>query len=358
MLTLNGNEVIKVAGKEIKFSIWALDPEISLEQLPGMLELDYSKEIEYLQSIENPEITEFDRTLLHRWREYKQDYGFNIQEIGILGKTVRCIPVLAHLEFPAPRNRAIFGNMAVPRRDRVDSSDLPVFFFEHGGRVYAIVTGPEYKTRYIRSLLMGGGRKPAELHTRWKSVQFKDIPNFNFSSDFFYWLITKENSTINTDNFNMSVSDIRYLAQSADRKDINHESEGANLLDEAMSKTGLGVNSRLGRVGTTITTNEGTHRFILFENGDCHVDNYESAINSPSGDVEPFEKHLEIGALMLFSSILPSLKSAFNTDVSQRHWTTQHQKDSRKEWALGAINELCSENEITLDEISELDWFK
>jgi hypothetical protein len=346
-----------MAGKESKLTVWALDPEITLEIIPELLQLDYSKDIEYLSDID-VQINEFDRKLFHRWRAYREDQGFNIQSKEILGLSIRSIAAYAFLESPAPKDQAVIGSFVLPRERRVSWTELPVFFFEYMRRVYVIIEGSEYKVRYIRSALMGGGRNPNEQHTRWKKIQFKDIPNYNFSSDFFYWLISKQNTTVSTTLVNMDVSDIRYLAQSADRKDVRHESEGDNLLDGAMSKTGLGVNSRVGQVGTTITWTGATLRFILFESGNCYVDNYLSSINSATGEIEPFESYLDTGALMLYAIILPELKTAFNQEKDGNLWTTQHQAESRKTWALGAINELCSENDISIEEIKDLDWFK
>jgi|GEM_PF-4768509 len=346
-----------MAGKETKLTVWALDPELSIDDIPELLNLDYSKYIEYLNGADR-DLNEFDRKLLHRWREYSNTQGINIQSKEISGLTIRCVSAYAFIESPAPQNQAVIGDFVLPRERRVSPTELPVFFFEYMRRVYAIVVGPEYKTRYIRSALMGGGRNPDEQHTRWKKVQFKDIPNYTFSSDFFYWLISKQNTTVGTSLVNMDISDIRYLSQSADRRDVHHESEGDNLLDEAMSKTGLGVNSRVGQVGTTITCPGANLRFILFETGDCYVDNYLSSVIGPTGEIEPFENYLDIGALMLYAIVLPELKSAFNHEKDSLQWTTRHQADSRKTWALGAINELCSENDISIEEIKDLDWFK
>lgn len=53
---------------------------------------------------------------------------------------------------------------------------------------------------------------------------------------------------------------------------------------------------------------------------------------------------------MLYRIIPPSLESAFNLDSD--NWITQHQAESSKSRALGAINELCSENGITKDEVN------
>ena len=71
---------------------------------------------------------------------------------------------------------------------------------------------------------------------------------------------------------------------------------------------------------------------------------------SPAGEVVPFDTQLKVRILMLYRIISPSLKSAFNLDSD--NWITQHQAESSKSRALGAINELCSENGITKDEVN------
>jgi hypothetical protein len=341
--------------KEARFSLWSLDPEISLDDIPELLSLEYAREISYLEGING--LVNFDRTLMHRWMPYSEDKGFSIQTYEILGITVSCIPAKALIETAAPRDEAVFGTFVLPRNKRIQQSILEVFFFELAGRVYTIVKGPEYKTRYVRTNLMGASRKADDQHKGWKKVQFNNIANYSFPSEFFYWLISKENQTIKTEIFDLQISDIRFLSQSVDRKDIKHESEGRNLLHEAVPKTGLGINTKVGQVGTTIISEEGTIRFVLYETGESSVDIYESAINSSNGEIEPFDQQLDIGSLMLYAVILPALKAAFNADKGKL-WTVQHQADSRKHWALGAINELCAENQITFDEIKKLDWFK
>jgi len=104
-------------------------------------------------------------------------------------------------------------------------------------------------------------------------------------------------------DYNIIGSHIRFLIQSADRKNISHESERENLLDEAMSKTGFGVNRRLGSVGITITTNKESHIFVFYDDENCVVNTYGSTITSPAGEVVPFDMQLEVGSLMLYGII-------------------------------------------------------
>lgn len=345
-----------MATKETKMSIWALDPQVQLEQIPELLGIDYSREIDYLQEFE---LSELDKKLLNRWVEYDQAHGFNIQQQEVLGTVVRYIIAKAYFETSAPPESAIIeGYGPLPRDRRIAPNEMPVLFFESHRRVYVIVTGSDYKTRHIRTVLMGGGRLSDENHRRWGKVQTKEISNYSFNSEFFYWLISQQNSTITVGDINLDISDIRYLSQTGtERTDVRHESQGANITDEAISKTGLGVNSRVGQVGTTIGFTGGNYRLILFENGSVWIDNNLSSINGTTGELEPFESNLEIGSLSLYASILPLLKTAFNSDRDQGRWTVELQANARKLWALGAINELCSENEIAINEIQSLEWF-
>ncbi|MFU1795426.1 hypothetical protein ACM1RC_16290 [Paenibacillus azoreducens] len=345
-----------MAGKEIKLSLWALDPTINIETVSDLMQLNYNKIIDYLE--DRNDISRFDKTLMNRWREYDQDRGFKVQEIEVFGSAFRYISAYAYFETTIGHDTAIIDGTVLPRERRISENELPVFFFEFIGRVYVVVSGSQYKINNIRTLLMGHGRHTNDEQKQWKRVQLKDIPNFNFTSDFFYWLISKENKTVETALVKMDINDIRFLAQSGtERSDVRHESQGANILDEAVSKTGLGVNSRVDMIGTTISFEGGHINLIIFDNGVCWVDNYNSAMNGITGELEAFEENLEMGALTLFCGILPELKTAYNNDKNNNLWTTEHQAKARKLWALGAINELCSENDITYEEIIELEWF-
>lgn len=345
-----------MANKETKMSIWALDPQMTLEQVPELLRIDYSREIEYLEEFE---ISNLDKKLINRWLEYDQAYGFDVKQIEVLGNEARYIISKAFFETAASPERAVIeGYGPIQREYRITSYEMPVVFFEYHARVYVIVVGSDYKTKSIRTILMGGGRLSDENHRRWGKVQTKDINNYTFGSEFFYWFISKQNSNISVGDISLDVSDIRFLSQTGtERSDVRHESQGANITDEAISKTGLGVNSRVGQVGTTLGFNGGNYRLILFEDGSCWIDSNLSAVNGVAGALEPFDSNLEFGALSIYVSILPLLRNAYNADKDQGRWTVEFQANSRKLWALGAINELCSENEITLDEINALEWF-
>lgn len=343
-----------MANKSLRTTIWQLDSELTLESVKELLLLNYNKIIDYL---ENHNLDPIDKVLINRWETSFGNRDFEIKEVSIKGYKVRCINTIACFETAASPNSAIIGEFILPRERRVFSYAYPVYFFELGSRVYVIVVAPASADSRIRSALMGGARKPVPEHTKWKKVQFSDIPNYTFNSDFFYWFISKQNQVINSDLSQIQVRDIKHLSQVTERKDTKHLSEGDNLLDEAVPKTGLGVNSNVGQVGTTLVVPEAHLRLILMETGECYIDPYLSSVNGPNGQLEPVEDNLESVALMLYVVLLPTLKAAYNADIQKGSWAPEHHAQARKEWALGAINELCSENGITLEEIKSLEWF-
>lgn len=150
----------------------------------------------------------------------------------------------------------------------------------------------------------------------------------------------------------------RHLAQSTERNDARFLSEGANLLDEAIPRTGLGVNSLIDQVGTTLSIpTEANLRLIIRESGECLIDPEFSTVNGPNGEFQPIDDHLETVAMLLYMIVLPGLRSVYHTDINNGTWTAHHVSNARKQWALGAINELCASNNITLEEIFSLTVF-
>lgn len=347
-----------MANKFLRMAVWMLDETLDLEQISKLLELDYNSTIPYL---EDADLMPHEKTLDNHWSEYYQGNGFEQHEIEILDTKIKCLPAYAVYEVPDPERDAVYegGEYIVPRARRVTKHTQPVFFFENYGRVYAIVVGPVSSDGRIRSNLMGGKRPKDPRHTGWKKVLSSEVRNYTLPSELLYWLISKQNSIVETSFVHIGVSDIRYLAQSTERNDAKYMSEGSNLLDEAVPRTGLGVNSLIGQVGTTlIIQGEANLRLIIRETGECIIDTDFSVVHGKSDDFETIEDNLERAAMLLYMLILPGLRSAYNGDVNSGAWTSQHESDARKQWALGAIAELCEANNINLDEIKNMDVFK
>lgn len=351
-----------MAGEYLHLQVWALDPAISLEDVSTFMSFDYNKPIEYLDDarlIARNQLTVTDRLLLNRWIEFEDGRGFGIQQREIYGQQVRYLSVIAHHETQASRDDAVIEEVVVPRRRRITPYDEKVFFFEYFNRVYVIPVGTKSRIENVRKKLMGASREKSEDQRRWRKVQTSEISAYHFSSEFFYWLLSKENCAVTIEDVEVEIRDIRAVSQTgAERSDVKHDSEGDNLLIEAIPRTGLSINSRVSKIGTSLHHQSGIVSLIIFSDGSCFVDRYISSVNQADGSSIGFEFNLERGVLDLYFSLLPALKQAYNHDVDTHEWTTTHQAAARKKWALGVIEELSAENELTIEEFKQLEWFK
>lgn len=332
--------------------IWELDSSVSIENIPSLMAMNYHKEISYLSQ---REIERHQKMLFNRWEPYYED--FNVIERYIIGQKICYIPAYAFIEVPSPEHSAVINNMVLPRENRVKLYQHPIFFFSMGSKVYAIAICAEHMESRIRSALMGGGRNPEPSHMNWGKVNFSDIVQYRFNSEFFYWLISKRDSTIETCYGDMTLSGIRRLENSSERGDTSYSSEGENILNEAVPKTGLGINTVVDNVGTTIATTEVILSIVLENDGVCRIDRYNSSINLEGGSVDLADNHLDIASIMVYAIIIPALRSAYNSDCSSGVWNSSTRDIMCKQCALDAINELCYENSITLEEIKRIEHF-
>jgi hypothetical protein len=326
--------------------IWELDSTISIENIPELMRINYNKEIPYLRDYD---VENHEKMLFNRWEPYYDN--FNIIESHIMGQRICYIPTHAFIEVPAPEHSAVINGMVLPKANRVKPYQQPVFFFSMGTRVYAIAICAEHMDSRIRSALMGCGRNPEPSHMNWGQVNFSDIVQYRFNSEFFYWLISKRDSTIETCYGDMTLSGIRRLENSSERGDTSYSSEGENILNEAVPKTGLGINTIVDNVGTTIVTTEGILSIVMENDGVCRIDKYNSSINLEGGTIDLADNHLDIVSIMIYAIIIPALRSAYNSDCSSGVWNNNTHDIMCKQCALEAINELCYENNISLEEI-------
>lgn len=333
--------------------IWEMDQSILIENIPDLLALNYNKEISYLRDFN---IGSHEKTLYNRWEKYYEN--FEVRQAHIMGQNISYIPTQAAIEVPAPEHNAIIDDMVLPKENRVKLYQQSVFFLDIGGRIYSIVIGAEHMDCRIRSALMGCGRNPEPSHTNWGQVNFSDIIQYRFDSDFFYWLISKRESNLKTCYGDMALSNIRRLDNSSERGDTNYSSEGENILNEAVPKTGLGVNTIVDKVGMTIATNEGKISIVLENNGVCKLERSNSSINLNGGEIDFADNHLDKVSIMIYSIIIPALRAAYNFDCNNGVWTNETHNVMCRRCALDAINELCYENNITLEELSQIECFR
>ena len=338
-----------------RLTIWTSDRDLELGDISGLLTLDYTKEIPYLI---NRVLTRNDKIIFNRWCPYKEELGLGIHGVEIGQSLIQAIATRAYFETYSSERHAIVDDVVLPRDYRISSHEQPVFFFVVSGRVYAAVVGSEYIDNKIRSNLMGASRTRDTRYEGWGRILFKDIPAYTFSVDFFYWLILKQNQIITAGDYEINLSDIHSLDQSSERNDVSQTVKGANLTDEPMATTGLSVDSDVKAVGITVTIPDATLKINILQNGECHIDQLISRVIGPRGEFLFVDDNLEFVTLFIYVILLPALNQEYNSDVRDGRWTTRHRETARKLWALGVINELCSENRLSIADVTGVEWFR
>lgn len=338
-----------------RMTIWTYGQDLELGNITGLLTLDYTKEIPYLI---HRDLNRNDKIIFNRWYLYKEELGLEIHGVEIGPKSIQAIAARAYFETYTSERNAIVNDVVLPRDYRISNHEQPVFFFVVSGRVYAAVVGSEHADNKIRSYLMGAARPHDTRYEGWGRILSKDIPAYTFSVDFFYWLILKQNKIITTGDYEISLSDIHSLDQSLERNDVSQTVTGAHLMDEPMATTGLSVDSDVKAVGITVTIPEATLKINILHNGECYIDQLISRVIGPRGEFLFVNDNLEFVTLFIYVILLPALNQAYNSDVRNGRWTTDRRAVARKLWALGVINELCSENKLNVKDVAGIEWFK
>jgi hypothetical protein len=63
-------------------TIWALDPQITLQHLPKLLVRNYNKVIPYLK---DKKLNAYDKMVMNRWTTYYDEETFSIHAMEVMG---------------------------------------------------------------------------------------------------------------------------------------------------------------------------------------------------------------------------------------------------------------------------------
>lgn len=317
-----------------------------LEDIIPLLQLDYTKGIKYLT---NYQLSFSEKNLLNRWICLQDN--FNIEEEVINEEQIRYIMCSAYIEMAAPEKDAIINDSILPKEHRVKRYEHNCIFFEVGHRIYILTMCSSSMDARLRSNLMGAGRGYEQLAEVWGVVEDRDIPEYNYSSDFFYWLTSKEGQRIELGEQSITIDNIKCLNNSNDRGDINYSSEGNNLLDETIPRTTIGTNTNMELVGITVNMENGTFDIRIQNDGTCFISESNTCMYNEDGTIRLFQEDSKSFILIVYNFILPLLRQCYHSDIVGEVWGIAQQTEYRKRRALEVIKDLYEENNISFEEI-------
>lgn len=317
-----------------RMTIWVLETHFTLQNLPKLLASNYNKVIPYLK---DKKLNAYDKMVMNRWSTYYDEEMFRMYTMEVMGLRLEYIAATAFFETASPSHKAkmmVDGKEVItPREKRIEQYSQNVFFVNLSGRVYVITIGSGHQDAKLRSALMGGGEKN-HRNNGWGKIVFNKIPNYQFPSDFLYWLMGQKNTVIQTARGEIEIIEIQNPISSNKKGDNHQISVGNHLPEEGIPKTGLGTTNNIEMLGMTCSvSNEATIRVVLYENGDCFVDPYHSTVTGVKGEQTNISGHEDRIALMIYGGILPALRVAYLEVCSTGNWTAQHHDTVQKDGA-------------------------
>ena len=206
---------------------------------------------------------------------------------------------------------------------------------------------------YKRQVLFGQGRGDNKKE-EWKKINYKEILQFSWDSQFFYWLLSKIGSSFSHESdpeYTISLLDVSAVAQLTTEQEYDSTSKGANVLGSLPALSGLGTNQSVYEAGFAFQFPNMTLTLRMSDNSTCFINSSASNIIGENGESLNIEQDYVRVVLTIYGILLLTLKRKYNSDVANRLWTVSQEQFQRKNWALYVIRELCEENDISLDDV-------
>ena len=324
---------------EERVVLWALDKKIKINNITNILNLDYSIEVDYLS---NHDIGPNDKKLLNNW-EFEEIKEYN---------GVKFIKSKAIIEKKVPEEKAFLvingKKELLPKNRRINSYSIPVYFIEYKETVYSVTKCCKYLESTLRGSLMGQSNKTNNhLKSAWKNIQSNKIPKFYFNSDFFFWIINLRNQILATTIGDIEILDIKNVADYDKEKSKGHHNYGDNILNDATTKTAIGIKNNLEMIGLHLKSETIDCHFSIDKNSKILLNNKSYLLENE--EIIPYsEQNLYKYLINTYFFIIPSLVDEYVKEKANGDWTTSISEKKYRKWAIESIEMIAKELGIEL----------
>ena len=222
-------------------NISILKLERTLEEIIPLLKFKYFKPIEELNNLQCD--TE-NKNRIFKWKETNTG-GFKIDTINVSGIDFKYIDAIASVEvltIPKRKREEISARLELDKKILVEEKESHVFFVSYIGSVYAIISGSKDLEGPIRSTLLETKKKS---ESQWGNVYFKDISQYSFITNFYYWLIDKKADKMSIDSDSICIIDLKGFKSDTERETSSFSGEGENIDKRIPLKSIISIGERL-----------------------------------------------------------------------------------------------------------------
>ena len=337
--------------KATRLAIWSLDANLTIDDIPGLLDKNYNTKLDFL---EDYDVSEVEKTCFNKWVSPSPNEELAVKEIMFAEENVKYIFAVGQYEHGYGVKRAIVGGRPLPKNSRVFNNAFNAIFLENMGRVFCILEASPSQEDRIKSVLFGKRRQdPIE---GWGQIITGNTPPFKFESNFYYWVFSQKGKTFDLSSSEiekLKLIDVSAVSQLSDRQVYDSSSEGADVLASTTALSALGSNHSVYKGGFCLSYADFTIYLNINSDGSTYIIEDESVFIKSNVSYLLTEVYAEV-VILIYNVILPKLLSVFN-DSQENHieWKTV-MEEQRKKWALLAIRSLCEENNIDIEEIEEV----
>ncbi|TPG82484.1 hypothetical protein EEL32_19300 [Brevibacillus laterosporus] len=328
--------------KKTRLVLWALDHKLNLLEVQDKLLKDYTQPIDDLLQYQVPLE---DRSLNHHWKVY--DKTFRLSQIHNV--QVEYILAQGILDYQTVPKKLWFDREGrlMPKNSLVTRKEIDTLFFEMKGRVYAVLAIPEYLEPKIRANLFN-------MEYDWGRIDYKELPQFRFDYNFFNWLLSKKGKEIKDSYGNsLLVIDVEGFSGETARGASVITGTGGNIASQPVTKTMISMASSFNELEITLEYKDMRINFKMDYISKCNFNDENSFKTSGSSKlINVYEAIISI-----YYEIIPLFNSVYHKEI--RDGTFRLEYDVfQKQAGLNVIEDIARQLDLSLKEISELQYFK
>lgn len=327
--------------------------ENSFSDIKEKLKLNYNYEIDYLKDIP---MNTFDKLLMNSWgistvNENEITFNLPLENNNI---SFEYVDTIVTLESSLNIKKAKVGDSFLPKSNRVNSNNFPVTFVNYNNAIFCIIKGSRRLIGTFKSSLLGGRKSQDHIKAAWDNtaIDTKQITGYHFNHDFFYWLISKMETSITYRGSTLNIMKIINISDFNKERNISHENHGNGLITDATTQTSLGIKNNLDRVGIQVKIDDNFFDFIISDDGEISLNKNLSKIFENGRFIKIQSDDNEISKFMIFlyNFIIPALYASYNNDTDSGLWTSSIREHHHKKFAVNSTLNLWRELGIEVEQ--------
>ncbi|MGG7163460.1 hypothetical protein [Clostridium ihumii] len=328
-------------------SIWKIDN--NLEEVKELVKYNYNSTFKILKDLD---IDDNEKIRKCCWQSIGEIINKEVGQVNV--RTLRCN---AYIEYPkiSEKHWINENGTILPKNIRVMPEISFITFIEIHNKLYCIVEGVKANESRIRANLMRTKKDNSDL-IKWGNVTYENVIGYNFTKDFYYWIIINNNKEITIDGHKIKFEEVKGFKSNAERGEIDYSGSGESIDKEIPLMALISMNERFISLHIVIVVDDiYNYKFSLDNNGRLNIDIIGCTIYSKETQTFDFMKQSSVIADIYFK-LIPLLNDKYE-ECLKENWA-EDKLEFKKELCIKIIYKLLEENNLSVKDICIEDKLK